>query len=111
MVAVAVNHAAGLGLVYLTSNCTACLDCGENAKAASLVQCCILSEPTWRAQRAANNTLMRLEESRENAKAANCSQSNNALISRRDVRAIKGQAAACLRSLKNRVIVCRRGLW
>src|SRR5258706_6010794 len=101
MVAVAVNHAAGLGLVYLTSNCTACLDCGENAKAASLVQCCILSEPTWRAQRAANNTLMPLEESRENAKAADCSQPYNAPISPKDVRCIKVQPHGFVHSMNS----------
>jgi hypothetical protein len=52
----------------LTSKCAACLDCGENAKAASLMQCCIFSALTSRPQSAANNTPMHSEESLENAK-------------------------------------------
>lgn len=52
----------------LTGNCAACLDCGENAKAASLCICCVFSERTSRPQSAVKNTLMHLKLLLENAK-------------------------------------------
>jgi len=75
--------------VHLTSICTACLGCEENAKAAILIQCCIFSELTSRPESAAAIHLCIWKNHRGMRKAANHLQSNNVLIRRRGVRAVK----------------------
>jgi len=52
----------------LTSNYAACLDCGENAKAASLCSVAFSPDLTSQPQVAANNRLMHPEESLEECK-------------------------------------------